>query len=266
MNSNIPENKIRILLNNGRPSVATRLSSQWPTTLEAMASTGNFDYAEYLAEYSPFTQTELENLARAAELHNIGTMIKVDFCNRHYVAQRAVAMGFQAVLYCDHKTADEVHESVYNLLPDCAGEGRFGYPNSRWIGYTPHIAQMDYAQMVRNTVKAFMIEKHDAVENFREICKVKGVDMVQFGPSDYSMSRGWNYSDHVAEIREVEEYVIRTALENGIAARCECDTMDKVEHYKSLGVKHFCVGDEFRILLSYWNGTCKEVRKLADTL
>ena len=35
-----------------------------------------------------------------------------------------------------------------------------------------------------------MIEKQEAVENVEEICSVPGVDMLQFGPSDYCMSRG----------------------------------------------------------------------------
>lgn len=263
----IPENKIRSLLQAQKPTVATRLWSTWPTAVEAMASTGNFDYVEYLAEYSPFSQADLENLVRAAELHGIGSMIKVDLQNRHFVAQRAVSMGFQAVLYCDHKTADEVRESVWALSPDAPQDGgRFGYPNSRWIGYHPHMAQMDHAAMVRNTVKAFMIEKREALDNIEAICAVPGVDMVQFGPSDFSMSCGWNMAEHQQELREAEERMIAVALSHGVQPRCECDTMEKIEYYKSLGVRHFCVGDEFRILKAYWTGTCAQVRQLADSL
>lgn len=263
----IPENKLRKLLESGKPTVATRISSTNPTTVEAMASTGNFNYFEFVAEYSPFTQGELDNLARAAELHGIGSIIKVDFMNRHYVAQRAVASGFEGVLYADHKTADEVYESIWALTPDSEQDkGRFGYPSSRWIGYHPSLSQMDYAAMVRNIVKLFMIEKKEAVDNFEEICKVKGVDMVQFGPSDFSMSCGWNSAEHKAEIKEIEEYVIRKAIEHNIAPRCECDTIERAEYYKSLGVRHFCFGDEFRILKAYWSGPCGELRSMADKL
>ena len=42
--------------------------------------------------------------------------------------------------------------------------------------------------MVRNTVAAFMVEKKECLDNLEEICEIPGVDMVQFGPSDYSMS------------------------------------------------------------------------------
>lgn len=72
-------NKLREILNNNQPSIATRILSAWPTITEAVASTGKFDYIEFVAEYAPFSHADLENICRAAELHNISTMIKVDF-------------------------------------------------------------------------------------------------------------------------------------------------------------------------------------------
>ncbi len=262
----VPENKIRALLQANRPTIATRLFTISPATAEAAASTGVFDYLEFLAEYAPHNPADFENFVRAAELHHTGTMIKVDFQNRHYVAQKAAAAGFQGILYTDHKTPEEVAESIFCLSPDCPEGGRFGFPNGRWIGYHGFLPQQEHVQMVRNVVKAFMIEKAEAVENIREICSIPGVDMVQFGPSDYSMSRGWNAADHAQELREVEEYVIRTALELGVAPRCECDTVEKMTYYRDLGVRHFCVGDELRVLKAYWNGTCAQVRGLSEDL
>ena len=47
---------------------------------------------------------------------------------------------------------------------------------------------MDYAAMNGSLVKAFMIEKKEAMDNIEEICSIPGVDMVQFGPSDYCIS------------------------------------------------------------------------------
>ena len=64
----------------------------------------------------------------------------------------------------------------------------------------------------------------------------------------------------------MEEYVIRTALELGVAPRCECDTVEKMTYYRDLGVRHFCVGDELRVLKAYWNGTCAQVRGLSEDL
>lgn len=47
-------NKLREILNNNQPSIATRILSAWPTITEAVASTGKFDYIEFVAEYASF--------------------------------------------------------------------------------------------------------------------------------------------------------------------------------------------------------------------
>jgi len=57
-----------------------------------------------------------------------------------------------------------------------------------------------------------MSEKAEAMDNIEAICSVPGVDMVQFGPSDYSMSRGWNSSEHVQEFKAAEREMIKEYL------------------------------------------------------
>ena len=90
-------NQFRERLEQNQSTVTTRIWSTWPRFIEAAASTGSFDYLEFVAEYSPFTLNDLENFARTCELYRVGSMIKVDFQNRFYVAQKAMAAGFQAV-------------------------------------------------------------------------------------------------------------------------------------------------------------------------
>lgn len=260
-------NRLRHLLENNLPSVGTRILSTWPVITEAVASTGNFDYVEFLAENAPFGQYDLENICRAAELNSMSTMIKVDFQNKAYVAQRAVASGFQAILFTDHRTAEEVKESLYVIRPDTPEDGgRFGRPSRRFIGYVPQIPQMDYAKMVRETVVAIMIEKKEAMDNIEEICSVPGVDMVQFGPSDYSMSHGWNAKEHVDEYKEAERKMIQVALKHGVQPRCEINSADDAKYYIDLGVKHFCLGDELGNNMTYWKNAGGAMRELANSI
>lgn len=261
------DNKLRYLLENGQPSVATRILSTWPNIAETAAVSGNFDYLEFSAEYAPFSQYDLENIPRALEIHNVGSMIKVDFQNRGYVAQKAVASGFQAVLFTDLRTADEVRESICMLRPETPKDGgRFGYPNRRWIGCRPYRSQMDYAAMLRKIVIAVMIEKAEAMENIEEICSIPGVDMVQFGPSDYSMSKGWNFKDHEEEVRQVELEMIKVALKHNVQPRCEINHPDEAQKYIEHGVKHFSIGDEMRNNIVFWDKTGGAMRKIADSL
>ena len=107
-----------------------------------------------------------------------------------------------------------------------------------------------------------MIEKKEAVANIEEICSIPGADMIQFGPSDYSMSQGWNACDHKEEIAATEQYCIEVALAHGVQPRVEIQTAEDAERYRKMGVKHFCIGDEFNILRNYWTTVGGMVRRL----
>ena len=86
-------NKIRALLKAGKPTLGTRIQSPWPTIVEIIGHSGMFDYVEFLAEYTPYTLHDLENLCRAAEVHDLGTMIKIDAETRVYLAKLASITG-----------------------------------------------------------------------------------------------------------------------------------------------------------------------------
>jgi len=121
------ENKLRRILNEGGSSIATRISSPWCLITELAGYAGCYDYVEYLAEYAPLLVEDYENLARTCELHDMGSIIKVDFQNRAFVAQKALAAGIQGVLFTDCKTPGEVEESIYVTMPDTPKYGgRFG--------------------------------------------------------------------------------------------------------------------------------------------
>ena len=111
-----------------------------------------------------------------------------------------------------------------------------------------------------------MIEKKEAVDNIEEICSVPGVDMVQFGPSDYCMSLGWNCADHKDDIAKAEQHVIEVALAHGVQPRCEIYSLDQAEKYMAMGVRHFCIGDEFDILKDYWTNVGGKMREMAGKL
>ena len=99
-----------------------------------------------------------------------------------------------------------------------------------------------FVDALDQSVIAIMIEKESAVENLEQLLSVEGVDMVQFGPADYSMSLGipGQYSD--PRVVEAERYVIETSLKMGVAPRAEIAHPDQASRYLDMGVKHFCVG------------------------
>ena len=261
------DNKFRALLDAGKPTTSTRIWSTWPFYTETIGVSGYYDYVEFVGEYAPFTQADLENICRAAELHNMATMMKVDFQNRHYVAQKAIAAGFQAILYADHHTPDEIRESIKMISADSPDQhGRYGFPNRRYIGTTPYMTQLEHPQRLKKIVKAFMIEKQEAVDNIEEICSIEGVDMIQFGPSDYCMSIGKDRALWTKEWKAVERKCIETALKHGVRPRCEIMKPEDAQYYEELGVRDFSMGDEYKKLREFWFDEGKKLRSMADSL
>ena len=261
------KNKLREHLNSGKPLLSTRMWSTNPLFWEIVGQTGNFDYVEFLAEYAPFDFTDLPNMARAAELNDMGTMIKLDFQGRGYVAQKAVQSGFQSILFVDHVNPDQVRESVSLIKPKTAGSvGKFGYPNGRYIGNQSHIPPLEHVDRLNEVVLCFMIEKEEAVMNIEEICSIPGVDMIQFGPNDYCMSKGWNRLDHVREFKEAERKCIQAALDHGVRPRCEIATPADAEYYIKLGMKDFSLGDQVAKYKAFLNGEGKEMRDMVNDI
>ena len=254
------ENKLRYMLENNMPTVGTRLQSSWPTVTEMVGATEEYDYIEFLAEYAPYGQYDFENIARAAEVHGMGTMIKVDYQNRYYVAQKAIASGFQAVLFTDHRTAEDVEKTIKMITPECPEfEGSMGFVNRRLVGNNCSMKQEEYAKMASRTVKVFMIEKKEAVDNIEEICSVPGIDMIQFGPNDFALSSGFNMADNMERVREAERKVFEVAIKHGIQPRAEMNTAADVQYYLDLGIRHFNMGMELRILSNFWKQQGAEI-------
>lgn len=261
------KNLIRQKLDANECTTTTRVWSTWPFYTEAIGATGNFTYIEYVGEYSPYTTLDLENIARAAELHNMGSMMKVDFQNRGYVAQKAIAAGFQAILFADHHNAQEVRETMEMIKSDTPEKhGRFGCPSRRFIGTQVYLPQMEHAQRIDDTVIAFMIEKKSAMDEIEEICSIPGIDMVQFGPSDYSMSLGKNSADYVNEWKAAERRMIEVAIKHGVHPRCEVLKPEDLQYYIDLGVRDFSMGDEFKKLRELWINDGAQMKAIVDKL
>ena len=119
-------------------------------------------------------------------------------------------------------------------------------------------------QALEDAVVAIMIEKDSAVENLDDLLSVQGVDMVQFGPSDYSMSIGLAGQTPHPRVKEAERHVIETALAKGIAPRAEIDHPDQAKAYRDMGVKHFCMGTDTAILYRWFAKSGKAMLDLLD--
>lgn len=257
-------NKLRELLNAGKPSIGTRVHSTWPSVVEAIGHTGMFDYVEFLAEYAPFDLYSLDNFCRAAELFNMSAVIKVDQEPRGFLAQRGIGAGFQGVLFTDCRTVEDVHQCVRIVRPETPEDDGIHGVGVRRFAYMGYAGSVEYVQALRDIVVLIMIEKQAAVDRLEEILAVKGVDMIQWGPVDFSMSIGRPGEKKSAEVKAVERKVFETALKMGVPPRAEIASVDQAKYYLDLGVRHFNIGTDLVILHNWWKSNGDELRKIVS--
>lgn len=248
------KNRLRELLKAGQPSMGTHLHISWPAVVELVGHSGAFDYVEFEGLYAPYDLYALENLARAIDLFDHMTgMIKIDDQPRRYLAGRAIGSGIQNILFADVRSVADAEDCVRAVRAETPETGGlYGNEMRRHVGYVRECGSPAFVQALQDAVVVLMIEKKEAVENLDQILSVRGVDMIQFGPGDYSMGIGLTgQSDH-PRVQEVERHVIESALRKGIQPRAELVSPDQAKRYLDMGVRHFTLGSDVYTLYEWY--------------
>ncbi len=260
-------NRLRELLNEGKPTLGTHVIIPWAGVVEVIGHSGAFDYIEYVGEYSPFSLEQLDNFGRAIELFpNMSSMMKVEEQARGFIATRAIDAGIQNVLFTDCRSAEEVRECIRLVRPETPEAGGIhGSSMRRSVGYVLEGGSEAWTKAMNDVVIAIMIEKKGAIENLDEILSVEGVDMVQFGPSDYSISIGMPGQARSPEVQKIQRDMIELALKKGIAPRVEIASFEQAKPFVEMGVCHFCIGWDLVTIYGWCRQQAEGMRELLDS-
>jgi 4-hydroxy-2-oxoheptanedioate aldolase len=260
----MPGNKLRKHIKEGKPTLGTHYSCTWPNLVEIIGNSQQFDYAEFTGQYGPYTLHDLEHLARACECTGMDAMIKIDQEPRTFIATRAIQAGFTAMLFADCRTAEDVKKCVESvkLIPQ---GGINGVQYGRVMGYGivrgQPVTLEDYVKYVDEIVIAIMIETKSLVDEIDEALSVPGIDMVQFGPSDFSISIGQPGTGYKnVQISEAMERSYKVAKRKGIRIRAECKVED-MQKWIDLGCIDFCIGSDTATIATWAQNSGKTIRE-----
>jgi len=176
---------------------------------------------------------------------------------------RAIGSGFQSVLFADVRTVEDARACVAAVRAETPGTGgRLGVGMRRDVGTVREAGTPAYVEALNEVVIAIMVEKRECVEDLDAILSVPGLDMVQFGASDYSMSLGLTGQTTHPEVKQAELRTIETALAKGLHPRIELADITRAAPYLEMGVKHFCIGWDVRILHDWWRTNGEGMRSI----
>ena len=253
------QNKIRELLRQNKSTIGTHLSSTWPTLWEAVGVAGQMDYIEFGSQYGAWDLHDLDNMCRAAELTGLGTMIKIDRNPKDWIAQRAIAAGFNSILFADIMNAREAKECVEAIrLPP---EGVNGFMGTRGIRVDDYVKHLD------DIVIALMVEKKSLMEELDKVLSIDGIDMIQFGPTDYGLSlrdpgKPYKEAYHMERVKMDTDKAHEMAIKAGVRPRAEAETHEECQYYLDRGVRDFCIGWDTSIIARYCTLEGMKLRKM----
>lgn len=259
-------NILRELLDDEKPTVSTRMVTVNPEIVEIIGHSGAFHFIELLGEYASWTVADLDNFSRVVELFPYMTsMMKVEREPRLFITQRALGSGIQNILFADCDSADEVRECVSYVRPNTPEAGGLhGSSMRRNVGFLLENGSEAWVKAMNEAVIEVMIESDSALEQLDDILSVEGVDMVHFGPSDYSLSIGKPGAGSSPEVQIKHRYVIETAMKKGIRPRVVIDDYTQAKEYADMGVMDFCVGSDLGTLYRWCLQTGEKMKDILE--
>jgi len=237
------KNRLRELLNAGKPTIGTHVITTSPEIIEVIGHSGVFDYIELSGQYATWSLPQLDNFARAVDLFpHMSSMMKVEPDPRLFIT----------ILFAECSTADEVRECIRMVRADTPEDNGFqGCVVRRISGFVLEIGTETWVKTLRDAVIAIMVEKASLVEQMDEVLSIEGLDMIQFGPCDFSVNTGRVGKMGSPEIQRKQKDIIKMALKKGVHPRVEINDFEEAQEFIDMGVRHFCIGWDLFIIYQW---------------
>jgi 4-hydroxy-2-oxoheptanedioate aldolase len=237
----------------GKPAICVKTNLTDPKTVEIMGLVG-FDCVWLCTEHIPSDWSMLENQVRAAKLHDMDSLVRVAKGSySDYV--RPLEADATGVMVPHVFTAEETRGVVKTtrFMP----VGRRPVDGGNIDGefcLVPPVAYAEHAN--REKFVIVQIEDYEALEQVDQICAVPGIDIVFFGPADYSHSIGrlgeTSHPDVVKARRRVGEACRKHGRWAGVTASVQTATglMDEGFSFLAIGADVLAISQYFKEIRS----------------
>ncbi len=242
-------------LREGRLATCAKVNTADPRVVEIAASSG-FDCIWLCNEHVPTDWILLENMVRAAKLHDVDAMVRV--CRGSYSDYvRPLEMDAAGIMVPHLMSAEQARQIVRMTRFHPVGRRPIDGGNlDGFFGKIPPVKYVEQANRERFVV--LQIEDPEPLEELDEIAAVPGFDMLFFGPADFAHGIGKIGEPDAPEIAEACKAVAEAAKRHGKFAGTLCAASDVPEMWNSgyqfLGICADVVG-----LGQYFDGVIRTV-------
>jgi 4-hydroxy-2-oxoheptanedioate aldolase len=206
------ENKVKRLIQAGEKVFGVLLGFDSPAFVE-LCALAEVDFVMFDCEHGPMSVESVENLVRAAESFGTTPLARVPH-NEPSTILRFLDAGVMGVMVPHVETAADAAAIVRAAKYPPRGDRGLG--PARAGDYLARGSVTDYVNKANDeTLVIALVESGRGVENVAEIAAVPGVDIVQLGPSDLSLSLGHYGNPQHPEVQAAIDRVIAATTAAG---------------------------------------------------
>jgi 2-dehydro-3-deoxyglucarate aldolase/4-hydroxy-2-oxoheptanedioate aldolase len=237
-----------------QPFIGTLLSISAPPVAEIIAMSG-FDWVFIDMEHSAMSLESVQNAIQIME-GKILTIVRVPSNDEVWI-KRILDTGCDGIIVPMVNSADEARKVVQASKYPPEGRRSVGLARAHKYG----AAFKEYVENAnRDLVIMIQCEHKEAVRNFDDILKVKGIDSVFIGPTDLSASMGLtgqvSHPDVLAAIRLVKEKCRKAGMPYGIYSTGTDDMVSEI----NTGCTFLLTGVDSNMLLNSYADLLKKLK------
>jgi 4-hydroxy-2-oxoheptanedioate aldolase len=205
-------NKVKEKISNGEKVLGVFLGIYSPSLIEMIGYSG-YDFVVIDDEHGAFSHSEIENMVRAAELVGLVPIIRVSYDPSSI--QKALDRGAKGIQVPMVNTKEDAERVVKRAKFPPHGQRGAAFA-IRAARFGRDGGESYFMEADENLLISVHIETPEAVNNFKEIMSVPGIDMAFIGSTDLSVNMGFKaeLANH-PEVKQSIHELFRIANENG---------------------------------------------------
>jgi 2-keto-3-deoxy-L-rhamnonate aldolase RhmA len=229
-------------LRNGEAAVGTFVGLGSVPATEICARAG-FEWLLVDLEHGAGSESDLNAQAHAAARFGALSIVRVSTPDRIHCS-RALDLGADGIMAPRLDTPEDVTDFLDHLrYPPQGDRGVATYHSAAGYGLV-----RDYFENLPQPLAFVQIESDEALRNVDSIAAIDGVDVLFVGPRDLSSSLGAAPSLNDPTFAAACSRVVKSAVENGIAAGILAGTAAAVEGFVDLGFTAMAVGSDSSLM------------------
>lgn len=252
--------KSRVLkkLRAGKIALSTKINLTDPVSVEIAALAG-FDCVWLDMEHVPCDWSDICNMVRTAKIYDMDTMVRVSKGSYSELIKpfEADATG---IIYPHLMNLEEAKKLVY--FTKFHPVGRRPLDSGNADGKYCQINMKDYVEQAnRERFVMVQIEDPEVLDALDEIVKLEGIDIIFFGPGDFSQGIGATGDFNHPLLIEARKKVAQVSKKHGKFCSTPCG-VQQLKEYIEMGYNFINLGADVLGLFAYWKNLIEEAKKI----